>query len=280
MAGRWGCWPCHPDRKGIDHAVSEARPLAHRSVRHRRGRARRGDDRPGRPGGRPGADAPDRVRPRLHRIGRPVRDAGAALRQQRLPQRRDRDRSNLGDAGDHLPDPRRLLRRRDGGHRRRPDLRGRPLAGHVGHVRVPEQLTRAGRAGRQVHRHRRVGRAGVPRRRRVHWRLGTRQPGPRPRADQRAVRRTGPHAVRRIGRVVRRPVRVLHRAPADDDGYRERAGAHRDLRPRPQLPGQHRDRRQRARRVRGARRQRHAAAAPARSTPWPSAPTGTSARSR
>ena len=44
--------------------------------------------------------------------------------------------------------------------------------------------------------------------------LGPGQPGPGPRPAQRAVRRPGPHAVGRLGRVVHRPVRVLHRDDA------------------------------------------------------------------
>ena len=72
---------------------------------------------------------------------------------------------------------------------------------------------------------------------------------------ERAVRRPGPHPVGRVGGVVRRPVRVLHRrATGDDARAHQRATQPADLRPRPQLPGEHRHRRQRARGVRGPSR--------------------------
>ena len=244
------CSPCAPRRRRWTAAL--AATLATLASRRRRAGAVGGGAR------RAGSGLADRLRPRLLGLRRAVRDPGAALGEQRLPERGHGDRPHLRRTVGDLPLARPVLRRRARPDRRRPALRHRPLAGHVRDVRLPEQLTGAGGAGRQVHRHRRAGRPDVPRRRRVHGAVGPRQPGPGARSGQRPAPRPGPHPIGRIGRVVRRAVPLPARCGSADDPDRPRARPHRDLRPGLELPGQHRHRRQHAGRLGAPRAGRHA----------------------
>jgi hypothetical protein len=199
-----------------------------------------------------------RLRPRVQRLGSAVRDPGAALGQQRLPEAGHGNRPAV--RGISAGSSRCLHRQPARPDRRFAGLRSRPLRGHRRNDLLPEQLTGAGGQGGEVHRDRRRDQRHLPRRRRrerrperaLHGRLGARSDhahgGTRP---QRLPLRAGPHAIGDVARVVRGTVRIPHRHGTEHHADPARATSGRgDRRPRAQLPEQHRDRRRPARALR------------------------------